>query len=39
MMISENAEKVTEEGKFPCAACKKGVGCNSILCRFCRCLL
>ena len=36
---SENAEKVTEEGKFPCVVCRKDVGSNSILCQFCRCWL
>ena len=25
MNSSENAEKVTEESKFPCAVCRKGV--------------
>ena len=31
---SEDTEKVTEEAKFPCAVCRKGVGSNSILCQF-----
>ena len=35
IIISENAEKVTIEGKIPCAVCKKGVGSNFILCQFC----
>ena len=40
MMISNgNAENDTEEGKFPNAVCKIGVGSNSILCQFCWCLL
>ena len=31
LMIScENARKVTEEGKFTCAVCRKGLGSNSI---------
>ena len=30
-------EKVTLEGKFPCAVCKKGAGNNFILSEFCRC--
>ena len=35
MMIScENAKKVTTEGKFSCAAYKKGVGNNAIFCQF-----
>ena len=34
---SENNGKVTEEGKFLSAACRKGLGSNSILCQFCRC--
>ena len=35
MMIScENAKKVTTEGKFSCAAYKKGVGNNTIFCQF-----
>ena len=33
----ENAGKVTIEGKFPCAVCRKGIGSNSILCQFCKC--
>ena len=33
----ENAGKVTIEGKFPCAVCRKGIGSNSILSQFCRC--
>ena len=37
MINSENAGKVTVEGKFPCAVCRKGVGSNSSLCQFCRC--
>ena len=37
MISSENAEKVTMEGKFLHAACRKDVGRNSILCQFCRC--
>ena len=42
MMIScENVGtgKVALEGKFPCAVYRKGVGSNSILCQFCRCLV
>ena len=35
-IFSENPGKVWEGGKFPCAACKKGVGSNFILCQFCR---
>ena len=36
MMISNgNAENDTEEGKFPNAVYKIGVGSNSILCQFC----
>ena len=35
MMIgSENAEKVTIEGKFPCSVYRKVVGSNPILCQF-----
>ena len=34
---SENAEKVTMEGKFLCAVCRKDVRINSILCELCRC--
>ena len=37
LISSENAAKVTGEGKFPCAVCKNRVGSNSILCQFCRC--
>ena len=33
----ENVGKVTGEGKFPCAVCRKCVPVNSILCQFCRC--
>ena len=29
MVSSENAGKVTTEGKFPCAVCRKGTGSNS----------
>lgn len=29
---SENAGKVTEEGKFHCPVCRKGLSSNSILC-------
>ena len=36
MIISENVGKVTREGKFPSAVCRKGVGSNSILCQFCK---
>ena len=36
MISSENTGKVTIEGKFPCAVCRKGVGSNSIPCQFCR---
>ena len=32
---SENAETVPGEGKFPCAACRNGVGSNSIPCHCC----
>ena len=39
MISRENAGKVTTEGKFPCAFCRKRVGSNSILCQFCSCLL
>lgn len=34
---SENAEKVTMEGKFLCAVCRKDIRINSILCELCRC--
>ena len=34
MIRSENAGKVPEEGKFPCANYKKGVSSYSILCPF-----
>ena len=38
MMIgSEYAGKVTIEGKFLCAVCRKSVGSNLILGQFCRC--
>ena len=37
MITSENVGKVTIEGNFPCAVCRKGVGSNSIHCQFCRC--
>ena len=33
----ENAEKVTEEGKFPCTVYRKGVSSYSILWQFCSC--
>ena len=39
MIRSKNAVKVTIDGKFPCAVCRKGVGSNFILCQFCRCWL
>ena len=39
MISSENAGKVTEEGNFPCAVCRKVVGNTYIVCQFCRCLL
>ena len=32
MISSENAGKVTEEGKFHCPVCRKGLSNNSILC-------
>ena len=32
VISSENAAKVTEEGKFPCAAYRRGGGSNSTLC-------
>ena len=31
IISSENAGKVTADGKFPCAVCRKGVGRKSIL--------
>ena len=37
MISSENAGKVTKEGKFPCAVCRKGVDSSFIPCQFCRC--
>ena len=37
MISSENAGKVTTEGKLLSAVCRKGFGINSILCQFCRC--
>ena len=37
MISSENAGKVTIEGKFPSAVCRKGEGSNSILCQFRKC--
>ena len=39
IISSENAGKVTTQGKFPCAVCRKGLGSNSILSTFCRCWL
>ena len=36
MISSENTGKVTLEGKFFGAVCRKGVGSNFILCQFCR---
>ena len=33
---SENAGKVTVEGKFRCVVCRKGVGSNFIFCQFFR---
>ena len=35
MISRESAGKVTTEGKFLCAFCRKRVGSNSILCQFC----
>ena len=32
-ICSENAGKVSKEGKFPCAVCRKRVDCNLILCQ------
>ena len=32
-VTSENAEKTSEEGNFPCAVCRKVGGSNSILCQ------
>ena len=37
MVISENAWKVTEEGKFPCAVLTKSVGSSSIYFQFGKC--
>ena len=37
MIISEINRKVTEEGKFPGAVCRKSIDINSILCKFYRC--
>ena len=37
MISSENAGKVTMEGKLPSAVCRQGLGINSILCQFSRC--
>ena len=37
MISSENAGKVTTEGKFPCAFCREGVYITSMLCQFYRC--
>ena len=34
MIGSEILGKVTENGKFSCAVCSKGVGSSSILCQF-----
>ena len=36
MDSTRNYGKIIEEGKFPSAVCRKGVGSNSILCQFCR---
>ena len=30
MISNENAEEITEEGKFPCAVCRKGITSFSI---------
>ena len=40
VISSKNNGKVTVEGKFPCAVCRKGIGSKSILSnliQFCRC--
>ena len=39
MISSENVGKVTIEGKFPSAFCRKDVGSNSILGQFWSCWL
>ena len=36
IICSEIAGKITEEGKFNCAVCKKTGGNTSNLCQFCR---
>ena len=37
MISSENAGKLTEERKFPCAIYGKRIGSNSVRCQFSRC--
>ena len=37
MISSENAGKVTEQGKFRCDVLRKNVGSNPIFCQFSRC--
>ena len=38
MMIScKIVGKLTIEGKYPCATCRKSVSNKFILCQFCRC--
>ena len=35
MICGSGMDTLTKSGKFPCAVCLKGVGCNSILCSSC----
>ena len=37
IISSENGGKVTIEGTFLCAVCRKGIGSNFIICQFCMC--
>ena len=37
VVSSENAGKVTIDGEFSCAVCRKTVGSDSIICQFWRC--
>ena len=39
MVICENDGNGTEEGKFPCAVCRKGGDNNSVHCLFCNLMI